>query len=266
MAALMRAIRSRLAPAAHEAVPGMVRDATPSREALAKLQPRAVAGRLWWQVRRELSRLGWPGLAGLALLAAAAVLWLGAQRPDENRAGQLRADVADLRARLRSAGEAGEDGRSRPPATRAAQLATFYGFFPVVGSLPDWLAVLNTAAAKNGLVLESGDYALVQARGEQRLARYEMTLPVKGSWPQLRGFVAEVMEQIPAAALEDLALRREAVGTEQVEAKLKFVLWLGAGGARGPDAAASAPQAAVPPPATPAPAERAPTAGTEVVQ
>ncbi len=256
---MMRAIRSRISsPAVTGAGPAQaLGGAARSLQGIAGMQPRAIAAPLWWQVRRELSRLGWPGLAGLALLAAGAVLWLGAQRPDERRAERLRSDVADLRVRLRSAGESGEDGRSRPPATRAGQLATFYEFFPAVASLPDWLAVLNTAAAKNGLVLESGDYALLPARGEQRLARYEMTLPLKGSWPQLRGFVAEVMDKIPAAALEDLALRREAVGAPQVEAKLKFVLWLGEGGAGGADAAL--PEQLDAAPSQPA---RAPTAAT----
>lgn len=243
MAAVMRAIRARLAtrggdgaarglaPAAGRAMPA---------SGGGRVDLRAAGERFRWQVRREFARLGWPGLGGLALLGAAAVLWLGAQRPDERRAQQLRGDVADLRARLRSAGEGAQGGSGVPkaPATRAGQLATFYGFFPAVASLPDWLALLNTAAARNGLVLESGDYALVAPRGEQRLARYEMTLPVKGTWPQLRGFVAEVMERIPAAALEDVVLRRDTVGAAQVEAKLKFVLWLGAGGAGAVQAAA----------------------------
>lgn len=220
MAAVIRRLRARLAPRAADARPMVARRPAPGL---------GVAN-LSWRLRREAATLGWRGMAGLALLGAAAILWLGAQRPDERKAQQLKADVADLRARLRSAGEAGSgpDGRALAPATRADQLATFYAFFPVVASLPDWLAVLNTAAASNGLVLESGEYALVAPRGEQRLARYEITLPVKGTWPQLRGFVADVMEKIPAAALEDLVLRREAVGAADVEAKLKLVLWLGA--------------------------------------
>ncbi|MFN8990700.1 MAG: hypothetical protein ACK5YP_11940, partial [Betaproteobacteria bacterium] len=189
----------------------------------------APGARLRWRLWREFSRFGWQGLAGLALLAAALVLWLGAWRPDEERAQRLRADVAELRARLRASGESASPGSAAPPASRSVQLATFHEFFPQVATLPDWLAVLHSAAARNRLVLESGSYALVPPRGEQRLWRYEMSLPVKGTWPQLRGFVSDLLEQMPAAGLENVVLRRETAGAEQVEAKFDFVLWLGGG-------------------------------------
>lgn len=194
------------------------------------LPSRAALARLWWRVKFESSCLGWRGLAGLALLAAAAVLWLGAQRPDQRRVHELRADVAEMRVRLRSAGPAGtpaDAGRTIPRASRAEQLATFHEFFPSVASLPDWLAVLNTAASRNGLLLENGEYALVAPQAGERLARYEMSLPVKGTWPQLRGFVADLLDRIPAAALQDVTIERESVGAPRVEAKLVVVVWLG---------------------------------------
>lgn len=222
MAALMRAVLERLAAPA----PGGTATRLPRWRTAGA---RARLARLRWRVRREFSRLGWPGLAGLALLAAAAVLWLGAWSPDEGRARQLRAEVAGLRTRLHSAGASGSAAAAALPSNRATQLATFHEFFPAVSTLPDWLAALHAAAARNRLALESGDYTLVPPRGEQRLWRYEISLPMKGTWPQLRGFVSEALEQIPAAGLENVVLRREAVGAAQVEAKLEFVLWLGAG-------------------------------------
>ena len=222
MAALMRAVVERFAAPA----PGGTATRFPGGRAAGA---RARLAWLRWRVRREFSRLGWPGLAGLALLAAAAVLWLGAWSPDEGRARQRRAEVAELRARLHSAGETGSAAAAALPSTRAAQLATFHEFFPAVATLPDWLAVLHSAAARNRLALERGNYTLVPPRGEQPLWRYEISLPMKGTWPQLRGFVSEALEQVPAAGLENVVLRREAVGVAQVEAKLDFVLWLGAG-------------------------------------
>jgi hypothetical protein len=178
-----------------------------------------------WTARRELSRMGWRGFAGVALLLAAAGLWMGAQLPERRRAEELQSEVAELRARLMSVG--GDSARSIPTLTN--QLQTFYAFFPEVGSLPDWLATLNTAAARNGLVLESGEYQLARTRGE-RLARYQMTLPVRGTWPQVRGFLAETLEKIPAAALDDLTVRRESIGSAEIEARIKLTLWLGGQG------------------------------------
>jgi hypothetical protein len=51
-------------------------------------------------------------------------------------------------------------------------------------------------------------------------------LPVKGSYEQIRGFVAAVLNDVPAAALEDIGLRRDAIGARTLEARLKLTLFL----------------------------------------
>jgi Tfp pilus assembly protein PilO len=151
-------------------------------------------------------------------------LWLAVLRPTALETESLREEVADLRARLRSSGEHG----AVPIPTDAAQLENFYAFFPRVESLPDWLGHIHTAAARNGLVLESGEYRLVRPR-DARLVRYQVMLPVRGTYPQLRGFVAEVLEQVPAAGLEDLVIKRDAIGNPELDVRLKFVIHLAEG-------------------------------------
>ena len=50
---------------------------------------------------------------------------------------------------------------------------------------------------------------------------------IKGTYPQLRGFVAEVLEKVPAAGLEDVVIKREAIGVPTLDAQLRFVVYLG---------------------------------------
>jgi len=177
----------------------------------------------WW-LRHGRSRLGSRGLAGILLLLAALGVAAFVLRPATQRIVTLRAEVTQLRAALR----AGAVSAPALPATRADQLETFHAFFPGADTLPGWLERIHEAARHNGISLDSGEYQL-QPRGADRLARYHVRLPVRASYPQIRAFVAEVLNRVPAAALEDLQLRRDAIGATQLEARLSFVVLLGGG-------------------------------------
>lgn len=180
----------------------------------------AALSSLRWMARREASRLSWRGIAGVALIVVAAAIVLTTLLPAQHRAQSVRAEVAELRTRLKSSGES---PNVAPP--RATQLENYYAFFPTVESLPDWVGRVHTAAARNDLALESGDY-LLERRKDARLAQYQITLPVHGSYAQIRGFVAEVLEKVPAAALEDVVVKRENIGVPTLEARVRFVLYL----------------------------------------
>jgi Tfp pilus assembly protein PilO len=182
-----------------------------------------------WVARRELSRLTWRGLAGAALLIFALGFAVSSLLPAQRHAAQLKSDVGELRSRLRAVGD-GPAGAA-VVAPRATQLENFYAFFPHVDTLPDWIGRIHTAAARNGLILESGDY-LLERRKEQRLVQYQITLPVRGSYGQIRGFVAEVLEKVPAAALEDVVMKRESIAAPALEARIRWVIYLAGEGAR----------------------------------
>ena len=180
----------------------------------------------WW-LRREAQRLKWRGIAGIALAVVAVVLAVGVLRPTQRETVELRDDVAALRAKLRSASAPGAQDAVVRPAGRT-QLENFYAFFPALGTLPDWLGEVHLAAARHGLVLETGEYRLQHPPGA-RLARYELELPLKGTYPQLRAFLADVLKKIPAAAVDDVVIRRETVASPQLDAKVRLFVYLGGG-------------------------------------
>jgi Tfp pilus assembly protein PilO len=93
-------------------------------------------------------------------------------------------------------------------------------------SSPDWLGKIHAAARSKGLALRSGEYRLERA-ADQRFARYQITLPVVGSYAQIRGFVGQVLADVPAAALEDITLRRESASSPSLEARIRLTLYLG---------------------------------------
>jgi hypothetical protein len=183
---------------------------------MAKLSDALRLGRL----REELERLGWPGVVGLGLLAFAALIAVSTLLPLRGEVVRLR-DAADaLQRRIGGGDRAG----ARPQAQE--QLATFYAFFPPPDSTPDWLGRIHSIAQAKGVQLASGEYRLERA-ASPRLRRYQMTLPVQGTYAQIRGFVGAVLEQVPAAVLEEVSLKRENVETQRVEARVRLTIYLG---------------------------------------
>jgi Tfp pilus assembly protein PilO len=181
--------------------------------------------RLAWTLTRWLARMGWTGAAGLGLFAFAAVFCASAVVLRLEERSALKAQAEELRARYRLAQvhpEAVKPGKER-------QLRSFYAIFPHYASLPDWLARINAAAQTMGLSLDLGEYSLAQERGAM-LARYQITLPVKGNYRQIRGFIGEVLREVPASSLDDIALRREAIGSELLDARIKLTLYVKAPG------------------------------------
>jgi len=175
----------------------------------------AALGRL----RAAVDRLGRSGVVGIALLGFTVAFYFSAVAPLATELASLRTEADDLQQRLQPGGSSGAKG------TPAEQLATFYAFFPPPQSSPDWLGKINAAARAKGLVLRSGEYKLERS-ADQKLARYQITLPVVGSYAQIRGFVGQVLADVPAAALEEITLRRESVSNPTLEARIRLTLYL----------------------------------------
>ncbi len=175
-------------------------------------------------MRMSVDRLGWTGVAGVALIAIAIGLHFSVLVPRQSRLAQLHAEAASLQERLRT----GASITQMPRAAGAEQLAAFYAFFPPGDSTPDWLAKIHNAARSSGITLQSGEYKL-DRRPDQKLGRYQMTLPAAGTYSQLREFIRTLLVQVPAAALDEVTLRRDNVASPTVEARLRLTLYLSSG-------------------------------------
>jgi hypothetical protein len=164
-----------------------------------------------------VSALGRSGALGLALLVAAAAFAMGAIPAQLERLQTLRARLEAPQVRPAAA--------ARAPASPEEQMQAFYAYFPPLATLPDWLERIYGAAARRGLALEAGEYRLAPQPGS-RLARYQVTLPVHGRYGQVRAFIAEVLAQVPPAALEEVSFRRESIGEDALHVRLRFTLYL----------------------------------------
>ena len=172
-------------------------------------------------LRRAFHHLAWPGVLGVALALVALLVTLSVVQTKTTRLAELKRESASLKTRIEQAAKSGI-----PETGSQEELARFYDFFADT-HLTEWLNKLYAAAAAQKLVLEQGEYRITPDKSG-KLARYQITLPVKGSYVQIRQFVAQALADVPVAALEDINFKRETIGATQLQARIKFTLFLGA--------------------------------------
>ncbi|MFT7776385.1 hypothetical protein [Roseateles sp.] len=155
--------------------------------------------------------LGWPGLIGLAALVLAVGAVALGQRWDA-QAAALQAEARELRM------------RARPAAAASAA--------PV--SVQQWQAALPSSRDRQQRLadlLELGiRLDLGSARTEHRLSasegleRLRVTMPVTGSYAQVRRFISAALEHDPALSLDAIKLRRVSPMSADVDAELQWSL------------------------------------------
>lgn len=172
----------------------------------------------------QATRLGTAGKVGCGLMVFSLVFFFAAVLPQRAASETLLDKARVMKAQLRSAPETATDGKVR----RNPGLHDFYAFFPAIDSSPFWIKELVQVATQHGIEISGSDYRMVWEK-EWVLARYEMAMPIRAGYPQVRAFIADTLRTIPAMALVDLVIKRQGVESDLLEASLKFNLYLNAG-------------------------------------
>ena len=188
---------------------------------------------LAWHLRRTTKKLGLWGLMGLAFSLASICFYLFYLIPTDNQLLRLQNELTYVKKnasvnrqqQISSFSPNSSASAVTPRQTSAAEVALFYQQFPAGASLPNWLQAIDTAALKQRLILNRGDYKLIKTKQNQ-LQRYEIVMPVTGGYIQIRHFIEDVLLHIPVLALSDLQMKRENSLSPTVDAKLVFVLYL----------------------------------------
>ncbi|WP_233805063.1 hypothetical protein [Paraburkholderia sp. HP33-1] len=169
-------------------------------------------------LRFELTRrFGLPGLAGVVLLCAAAVV--------ANSTVRMRSDTRELSIDARPVHAANKPHVTDDagPRTDAAMLETLPGLFPRFAHSADDIAVILAHARESNLSIGSADYLVVADSGG-RYMRYQMLLPVKDQYGTIRRFLASVLNSVPNAALREIHVERPAVDGNVLDARVRFEL------------------------------------------
>jgi hypothetical protein len=156
------------------------------------------------KLRRELGVIG---LAGIALLAGALAFSSLVVKPLEEQNISLRHKAL---------------GRGAPApanAQSAEKVAKVYEHLKMEQGPTDWLAALHGISAATGVKLKSANYRTQKAEG--RIVRYEIALPVSGSYGQIRDFLKRSLAEIPVMSVDSVAMKREG---SAIHAELRLTL------------------------------------------
>ncbi len=167
-------------------------------------------------LRERAESLGHAGTIGLALIAFCIAFVLGGLEPLREEVRQTHAQVGQLS--QRPGGPAGTPVQEKKLFTGDLNLPSAADALPQVMRLSD-------LAEDQGLKLRQGDYRLQRDR-EAGVVAYQMHYPVTGSYAALRQFIKRALEEFPALALEEVLIRRNSIGAQDVEARLRFTLYL----------------------------------------
>jgi len=167
--------------------------------------------RIYAQIYRLRDELGAAGFAAMVLFIAAGAFMVLVLQPmkQKNRVLEARAGITrDLGAV--SNGNAAE------------KVASVYEYLEKPEATTDWLAKLYAIGRATGVELQSASYKTQNAGA--RLQRYEIVLPLTGSYTQMRDFLKRSLAEIPVLSLDQITLKRENRREGAVQAELRLTL------------------------------------------
>jgi Tfp pilus assembly protein PilO len=97
-----------------------------------------------------------------------------------------------------------------------------YEFLKKDEETTDWLAKLHGIGAATGVQLKSATYRTQST--DARIVRYEIALPVTGSYGQIRDFLKRSLAEIPVLSVDQLTLKRESGNGSLIHADLRLTL------------------------------------------
>ncbi len=175
----------------------------------------------WAWLVYGVRQLGAAGGVGAALLLLGLLFYAFMWLPTVTRSEALVREGDALRERLGAVDEAMIAAR----AVDEDPLARFYRTFPVTHAAVSSLGQIYRHAQARGLELERGEYRFVDDRAG-RLVAYRADFPVKGSYVQIREFLAAILADLPFVALEEVAFERRRISDATIEAKVRLTLYV----------------------------------------
>ena len=173
------------------------------------MEPCAVTARLN-ALRKDF---GVTGALALLTVAACAGFQITFIQPLEREAVRLDAALASQRDGRKSTASA------HAPAERAGAI---YKLLDTGERIDESLGRLHGIAGAAGLELRSANYRLGESK--TRLERYEISLPVQGTYAQIRLFVEAALRELPSLSLDRATLRRKSAADTRIDAELVLTL------------------------------------------
>jgi Tfp pilus assembly protein PilO len=160
-------------------------------------------------MKRILERIGVAGVAAIGLLAAALLFSNFMVKPLQEK------NVSLTEAASRS-------GRKADNAQSGAKVAAVYEYLRKEEDTTDWLAKLHGIGTATGIQMRTATYRMQPTEG--RIVRYEIVLPVAGSYGQIRDFLKRATLEIPVLSIDQVTLKKEEKKGAALQAEMRLTL------------------------------------------
>ena len=164
-----------------------------------------------------LGALGVPGIAALGLLAFCAAYYFGTVQPEMDELARLEQQVSRLETSRSASGDA--------TLTLDQQLAEFYAGLPKASEIEQAAQGIFDKGKQFGFTLRQGSYRYVREEGA-RFGRYEITYLAQTEYYRVRLMLRELLQEMPALALEDISVQRQQAASPAPEVTLKIALYV----------------------------------------
>jgi Tfp pilus assembly protein PilO len=145
-------------------------------------------------MKRILERIGFAGVAAIGLLAAALFFSNFMVKPLQEK-------------NLSLTEAASRSGRKADNAQSGEKVAAVYEYLRKEEDTTDWLAKLHGIGTATGVQLRSASYRTQPT--DARIVRYEIVLPVSGSYGQIRDFLKRAAAEIPVMSIDQITLKKD---------------------------------------------------------
>jgi Tfp pilus assembly protein PilO len=160
-------------------------------------------------MKRILERIGVAGVAAIGLLAAALLFSNFMVKPLQER-------------NLSLTEAASRSGRKADNAQTGAKVAAVYEYLRKEEDTTDWLAKLHAIGTATGIQMRTATYRTQPTEG--RIVRYEIVLPVAGSYGQIRDFLKRAALEIPVLSIDQVTLKKEEKKGAALQAEMRLTL------------------------------------------
>ncbi len=158
-------------------------------------------------MKQIVERIGMAGVAAIGLLAAALFFSNFMVKPLEERNALLKESTS------RKANIAAPSGE---------KVAAVYEYLRKDEDTTDWLATLHGIGTATGIQMRAASYSTKPAEG--RIVRYEIVLPVAGSYAQVRDFLKRAQAEIPVMSIDQVSLKKDEKKGSALHAELRLTL------------------------------------------
>jgi Tfp pilus assembly protein PilO len=163
-------------------------------------------------------QLGWQGMSGIVLLALAGAFQLLTLKP-------LQQEVAFMHSHLDTARTLTSlQSRKFSLGDRQKELGIFFDSLPGEQDVTDILASIYSVAESSGVGLKQAEYH--PDINDKSRVEYVMDFPVQGDYARIRYFVARVLADHPAIALDQINFQRDKISDPILKADIRFTLFI----------------------------------------